>query len=351
VRDDAGFVLKDEVRTLPELLRNRGFRTGAALQSTLLRREAGLAQGFAFLAAAPDPSADDGNGSIVDAAEQWARSQRDQRYFLLLQVDENDAESAVTRLTQLLKDRRLYDEATIIFIGERGKGGAGGALDESTLHVPLVIKQPANEAAGRRVLSPVQQIDLLPTILDFVRAPIPGGLHGRSLRTVIDSGTGLAAQPIYSESLAGYYRFGGTPLYALTTDKYRYLRAGDDQMLALDGGDAPSDHAAEPLRAALDRVLGSARPPAPASIAPADEERLAQAGYLPGLPPARADDVTLDSVEQEAVADAHRAAAVLTGERMFSAAITMLQSIARAHPKLASVHYQIGMLLARSGRV
>src|ERR1044071_1562516 len=119
VRDDAGFVLKDEVRTLPELLRNRGFRTGAALESTLLRREAGIAQGFVFLAAAPDPSADDGSGSVVDAAEQWARSQRDQRYFLLVQVDENDAEAAVTRLTQLLKDRRLYDEATIIFIGER----------------------------------------------------------------------------------------------------------------------------------------------------------------------------------------------------------------------------------------
>ena len=351
VRDDAGFVLKDDVRTLPELLRNRGFRTGAAVESTVLRREAGVGQGFAFFTAGPDPSADDGGGSVVDAAEKWARSQRDQRYFLLVQVDEAEAEATVARLSQLLKERRLYDEATIIFIGERGKNGAGGALDEPTLHVPLVIKQPANEAAGRRVVAPVQQIDLLPTILDFVRAPIPGGLHGRSLRTVIDSGTGLSPQPIYSESLAGYYRFGGTPLYALTNDKYRYLRASDDQMLSFDGGDAPAENVTEPLRVALDRVVGNARPPVPAPIAATDEERLALAGYLAGLPPARVDDLTLDSVEQEAVADAHRAAAVLVGERMFSAAVTMLQSIARAHPRLASVHYQIGMLLARSGRV
>jgi hypothetical protein len=241
-------------------------------------------------------------------AERWARTQSNQRYFLLLEVDEAEAESAVARITQLLKERKLYDDATIVFVGERGKGGAGGALDDPTLHVPLLIKQPANEAAGRRVIAPVQQIDLLPTLLDFVRAPVPGGLRGRSLRTVIDSGTGLPAQPIYSESLAGYYRFGGTPLYALTDDKYRYVRAGEDQMLLLDGGDPP-DHAAESLRAALDRVVGNARPAAPAPIAPADEERLELAGYLPGLPPARVDDLTLDSVEQEAVADAHRAAA------------------------------------------
>ena len=351
VRDDAGFALKEEVRTLPELLRSRGFSTGAALESTFLRRESGVGQGFAFFTAAPDPSAEDGSGDVVDAAERWARTQRDQRYFLLVQVDESEAEAAVARLTQLLKERRLYDEATIVFIGERGKSGAGGALDEPTLHVPLLIKQPANEAAGRRVVVPVQQIDVVPTILDFVRAPIPGGLHGRSLRTVIDSGTGLQAQAIYSESLAGYYRYGGTPLYALTNEKYRYLRASDDQMFAFDGGDAPADHAAEALRAALDRLLGTARPAAPATVAPADEERLALAGYLPGLPPPRVDDLTLDAVEQEAVADAHRAAAVLTGERMFSGAVTMLQSIVRAHPRLASVHYQIGMLLARSGRV
>jgi len=351
VRDDAGFALKDEVRTLPELLRNRGFSTGAALESTFLGRESGVGQGFAFFTAVPDRSAEDGSGNVVDAAEHWARTQRDQRYFLLVQVDDTEAEAAVVRLTQLLKDRHLYDEATIIFIGERGKGGAGGALDEPTLHVPLLIKQPSNEAAGRRVLAPVQQVDLVPTILDYVRAPIPGGLHGRSLRTLIDSGTGLAAQPIYSESLAGYYRYGGTPLYALTDAKHRYLRAGDDQLFALNDGDAPADAAAEPLRIALDRLLARARPAAPAPIPPADEERLALAGYLPGLPPARVEDLTLDPADQEAVADAHRAAAVLAGERMFSAAISMLQSIAHVHPRLASVHYQIGLLLDRSGRV
>src|SRR5688500_10855230 len=48
VRDDGGFVLRPEVRTLAELLRNRGFETGGAVSTYLLRRGAGVAQGFAF---------------------------------------------------------------------------------------------------------------------------------------------------------------------------------------------------------------------------------------------------------------------------------------------------------------
>src|SRR5688572_16228794 len=48
VRDDAGFVLSPEVRTLPELLRSRGFNTGAAVSTFLLRPESGIAQGFMF---------------------------------------------------------------------------------------------------------------------------------------------------------------------------------------------------------------------------------------------------------------------------------------------------------------
>ena len=48
VRDEAGFALNESTRSLAELLRNRGFETGAAVSSFLLRRESGVAQGFSF---------------------------------------------------------------------------------------------------------------------------------------------------------------------------------------------------------------------------------------------------------------------------------------------------------------
>ena len=58
----------------------------------------------------------------------------------------------------------------------------GMTLDDAALRVPLLVKQPGSDGAGRRVAAPVQHIDLLPTLLDLVRAPMPGGLRGRSLR-------------------------------------------------------------------------------------------------------------------------------------------------------------------------
>src|ERR1043166_294910 len=171
VRDDGGFVLSDDARTLAELLRNRGFVTGGAVSSFLLRRESGLAQGFSFFDGEM-PVADNGPDGIarsgsatMDAAERWARSQDGQRYFLFVQVGEADADTSVTRLVQLLKERELYTKATIVLVGDRGRADSDESLNDATLRVPLMIKQPGRQRAGRRGGAPVQHIDILPTIL------------------------------------------------------------------------------------------------------------------------------------------------------------------------------------------
>jgi tetratricopeptide (TPR) repeat protein len=58
----------------------------------------------------------------------------------------------------------------------------------------------------------------------------------------------------------------------------------------------------------------------------------------------------LDELSERATVDAHRAAAVLIGQKKYSAGIRALQAIVHAHPSLASVHYQLGDLLVRMGR-
>src|SRR5688572_16339328 len=177
VRDDAGFTLSRDVSTLAEMLRSRGFSTGGVVSSFLLRPASGVAQGFTFFdAELPEGGLDavpalvrDG-AQTIDAAERWMRLQDDRRFFLFVQVDQRDADAAVTRLSSLLKTRRLYDGATIVLIGDRGDTGSGLTLDDATLRVPLMVRQPDAEGSGRRVAMPVQQIDLVPTILDLVRA-------------------------------------------------------------------------------------------------------------------------------------------------------------------------------------
>ena len=363
VRDEAGFTLAASARTLAELLRSRGFTTGAAVSSFLLRPQSGLSQGFSFfdaeipLATGDEVPALEREGALtVDAAERWIQMRSGQRFFLFVQVDGRDADAAVARLSAALKQHRLYDPATILLVGDHGEAASGMSLDDTALRIPLIVKQPNGEGAGRRVMAPVQHIDLLPTILDLVRAPEPGGLRGRSLRAVLDDEDAvLTGQPIYAESFAAYFRFGGTPLYALTGDHYRYVRGMDEELVALappvDEASGGESTEAGRLRSALDRMLVSATIAPPAPLPAGDEERYALLGYLSAFPRASSADTTLDATAQKATVDAHRAAAILIGQKKYSAGIRALQAIVHAHPPLAAVHYQLGALLLRMGRL
>jgi tetratricopeptide (TPR) repeat protein len=403
VRDDAGYDLEAEERTLAELLRNRGFRTGAAVASPLLRREGGVTQGFAefvesaaldlpdglvsagsrspfrsagspdALEAALETRAAESSAAAIAAAEEWAQAQEGQRYFLFLQIEADRAEDAVSRLTTLLRTRGLYEDATVIVLGTRGVD-ALSSFDERSLRVPLLVKQPKEEGAGRRIAVPVQHIDLLPTMLDLVRAPIPGGLRGRSLQPLLRGREGrIVPQPVYSESVASFLRFGGHPLFALTVGDATYLRGVTEEIVRIDsaegsdpigsGGTSVEPSALEvvpatgpeplaPLRATLDRLLAGhvIAPPTPPPAAMRERLALA-AGYLPTLTvvPGVTDVRAADSAAQLSFAIAHQRAASLVGQRRVTQAIRALQRIAREQPTLATVHYQIGVLSASVG--
>jgi TolA-binding protein len=362
MRDEAGFTLPASARTLAELLRSRGFTTGAAVSSFLLRPHSGLSQGFSFYDAEIParngdevPALERMGALTVDAAERWIQMRSGQRFFLFVQVDGRDADPAVARLSAALKQRRLYDGATILVVGDHGEAGSGMSLDDTALRVPLIVKQPDGEGAGRRVTAPVQHIDLVPTILDLVRAPEPGGLRGRSLRPVLDDNdAAIESQPIYAESFAAYFRFGGSPMYALTGEHYRYVRGIQEELVALtppvdEGGGASTE--AGRLRSALNEMLLTQTAALPAPFAASDEERYALLGYLDVFPRAPSPDGTPDATVQKSTIDAYRVAATLIGQKKYSAGIRALQTIVAAQPQLAAVHFQLGALLLRMGRL
>src|SRR4030095_13058814 len=98
-------------------------------------------------------------------------------------------------------------------------------------------------------------------------------------------------------------------------------------------------------------MLASATVMAPAPIPAADEERYALLGYLSAFPHADSAETKLDETVQKATVDAHRAAAILIGQKKYSAGIRALQSIVHEHAPLAAVHYQLGAQLLRMGRL
>src|SRR5439155_10495775 len=102
------------------------------------------------------------------------------------------ADEIVGRLVASLKRRGFYDDALIVLLSDHGEGlGDHGEqehglfLYRETIRVPLIIRLPRNQSAGRRIGVPVQHIDLVPTILDWLGLPPQRGLRGRSLAPLV----------------------------------------------------------------------------------------------------------------------------------------------------------------------
>ena len=99
-----------------------------------------------------------------------------------------------------LKSHQLYDRSTIGAavrgigegLGEHGEDEHGLFVNQEAVHVQLIIKQESDTSPGRRVKDVVQHINLVPTILDLVKAPLPSGLPGLSLKPLLE-GTGRPA--------------------------------------------------------------------------------------------------------------------------------------------------------------
>lgn len=106
-------------------------------------------------------------------------------YGLITEVDHN-----LGRLFDALKAAGAWQDTLIVFTSDHGEQmgdhwliGKLGFFDESYA-VPLIIRNPdeaAEAARGARVDAFTESIDLMPTLLDWLDAPVPGECDGASL--------------------------------------------------------------------------------------------------------------------------------------------------------------------------
>ena len=117
--------------------------------------------------------------------DEWMR--RDLLSLYDAQVAE--ADRAFGALLDELRRRGLYENSIVVLVSdhgeefeEHGHWEHGKTLYEEVLHVPMIVKLPlGRRLAGVRVAERSKQIDLLPTILDFLTIPIPEEVEGGSL--------------------------------------------------------------------------------------------------------------------------------------------------------------------------
>ena len=147
-------------------------------------------------------------------------------------IDSYDAEIAYVddRLGQVLDAIRglgLWDRTMVILNADHGEGFGehglffhGYGLYEEEVRVPLIIKPPRSLSSPRTIETAVRNLDIMATVLDYCRQPVPGEINGRSLRAGMEGGR-LEDLPAAMESntpekgvhLAGYRRGGFKVIY------------------------------------------------------------------------------------------------------------------------------------------
>ena len=304
----------------------------------------GLAQGFEVYdddlgaerasAAAVDRPA----GAVTDAALAWLDGVGDgQRFFLWVHYFDPHAPYAPpepyrgrfagrpydgeiayvdAEIGRLLRHPRLAGDGrlAIFVVGDHGESLGehhelthGMLAYDATLHVPCIVHLPGGPA-GVRSPAPVDQVDLLPTVLAAMgveAAPAPGGgrdlLAADFLKAGAKAGPGSptadpadpAARPLYAETYVPYYTYGWAKLRTLRAGGLKYIEAPTPELydLADDPGETTNLAAERPqvarrMQHELERLFPPDAAGGAASSVEPDRQahaRLRALGYLGSL--------------------------------------------------------------------
>ena len=279
--NDLGTSLAKDIPYLPDILRQRGYRTAAIVGSQVLDPRSAAVPGFErgfdtydadFHSRQPGEdryhSVERRASVVMDHAMAWLKQRPGGPFFLWVHLyDPHDpydppppfntryaanpyhgelaySDFAIGKLLTTLRAQALFDGTLIAVVadhgeafGEHGERSHGFFLYDETVHVPLLIKLPRQYSAGTRIESRAQLVDLAPTILLAVGIKVPGAMQGEPLLRLTKQGLVARqsanpsdAPPAYSETDYPHRAFGWSALYAWRAGKYLYIDAPQPEL-------------------------------------------------------------------------------------------------------------------------
>src|SRR6185436_3049857 len=388
VRNNIGYRFDGaRFRTLAEELRDRGYATGAAVSSYVLRSDTGIDDGFEFyedsiaVATAGATSEHQRPGrETLEHALAWIPGHREKPFFFFLHLYEPHApyeppeplksrypsaydgeiaaaDAIVGELVRSLKASGLYDPALLIFTSDHGEGlwdhgedQHGILLYREALWVPLLVKLPGSHQADS-ISRPTPLSHLFGTVLRLVGIDLPSR---PASWFDADAGGETEARPIYSETLYPRIQLGWSELRSLIDGRYHYIEGPRPELYDLerDPGEARNLITIERREASRLRREMQAYPATAATIGEIDPEEarnLAALGYV-GTPRERGAGPLPNPRDEVKNLARIKAAFRLADERRLDEAIAALRSLLQENPKLMDVWSKLGEALVESGR-
>jgi len=341
VRSNFGYSLPEENVTFAEVLSSRGYRTAAEVAAPVLASGRMLGQGFASYR---DPAETEtllerldaeeaGRKRLVRPAEEittagldFLRQNTDRPFLLWLhyfdahrphnpppafgrQIPESPYHAEIARIDHsvgLIVDeiQRLgMRERTLVVVtsdhgegkGDHGEESHSFFVYDSTIRVPLIFWGADLVPRGYRVPSLVRLVDVAPTLLDLVGAPLPADMQGVSLRPLLQNpGLDLALTG-YGESIEPAVTFGSSTLRFIREGRWKYIHKLEPELYDIVADPAEADNLADrqperlaKLKARLTELIDAAPPRPAGSEVAIDQETLNQLlalGYVGGAAP------------------------------------------------------------------
>jgi arylsulfatase A-like enzyme/Tfp pilus assembly protein PilF len=309
VRHNSVFRLAGDVPTVAERMQAAGFATAAFVGAFVLEARFGLDRGFDVY---DDRMAGRRSGEVgyaerpadqvVDAALAWLED-APPRFFLWVhfydphQVYAPPPGFTDFQLGRLLAalEERFGEGGTLVLatsdhgesLGEHGEPTHSYSLYDATQRVPLLLAGSGVPAA-RVVETQVRLQDVAPTLLGLAGAEPLAGATGQDLAPLWEGGARAEERVAYAETLATRLDNGWSPLFAVRSGGFKYVRAPRPELydLAADPRERRNLADADPARSAalsrlLDEHLVGARPLTPdVDTSPEEIARLESLGYV-----------------------------------------------------------------------
>jgi len=417
VRENNNHRLPEELLTLAEHLAGNGYRTGAVVSAYVLSSTFGIAQGFEFYDEPQDQEfrmpgvdqiqfreileqrAEETTSQALETLGELA-GQGQQPFFLWVhyfdphfsydppepfssryQDDPYQGEIAymdqeIGALLAGMNARGALQNTLVAVtadhgesLGEHGETTHGLFVYGSTIRVPLILHRPGQVPAGQVFENLVSVVDLAPTLLELIGAPVlpslrslpgDGAEGGRSFAPLLRSGTVVDRAPVYSESELPMRAYGWAPLRSLGDESVLFIAAPRPELYDrnLDPGEMADHAASHPeesrdwqrrLAAALDRFP---QPPSTAGqeLDPGERERLLSLGYLSGgVVSSAANGSGLDPKDRVGLHNDLLRATGLLAEGSFQEAADLTQAVLTSDPDNPGALSLIGVLAAAGG--